>query len=141
MPTKGVTKGNVHFLTATEILAKDDLVEERVDFPEWGGSAMMRSLMGYERDAFEESIIETRGKSRIVNTRNFRAKLFSLSARGQDGNLLFTEEQVEALGRKNAAALERGYDVAARLSGLKEDDVEALTKALGEDQNGEPGTG
>ena len=43
------------------------------------------------------------------------------------------ERQVEALGRKNAAALQRVFRVAQRLSGLAEDEVDELTAALGED--------
>ena len=43
------------------------------------------------------------------------------------------QHQVEALGKKNAATLQRVFRVAQKLSGLAEDEVDELTAALGED--------
>ena len=44
------------------------------------------------------------------------------------GQRLFSEADVAALGKKSAAALGRVYDAAARLAGLSAEDVEELTK-------------
>jgi hypothetical protein len=93
----------------------------------------VRSLTGAERDAFQASLLETRGRSREVNLRNMRAKLVAQSVRKADDSRVVSDAQVEALGRKNAAALQRVFRVAQRLSGLAEDEVEELTRELGED--------
>jgi len=88
---------------------------------------------GTDRDAFEISLLESRGKSRDVNPRDMRANLVAASVRKADDSRVFTDGQVVALGRKNAAALQRVFRVAQRLSGLAEDEVDELTVALGND--------
>ena len=118
---------------AASVLDLRDLQDELVDVPEWGYRLRVRSLTGTERDAFEISLLESRGKSREVNLRNMRAKLVAASVRKVDDSRVFTDGQVEALGKKNAAALQRVFRVAQRLSGLAEDEVDELTAALGED--------
>ena len=118
---------------AASVLDLRDLQDELVDVPEWGYRLRVRSLTGTERDAFEISLLENRGKSREVNLSNMRAKLVAASVRKTDDGRVFTDGQVEALGKKNAAALQRVFRVAQRLSGLAEDEVDELTAALGED--------
>jgi hypothetical protein len=44
------------------------------------------------------------------------------------GNLTFTEQDVWALGEKNAAVLDRLFEVAQRLSSLRPKDVEEKVK-------------
>jgi hypothetical protein len=118
---------------AASVLDLRDLQDELVDVPEWGFRLRVRSLTGTERDAFEISLLEAGGKSREVNLRNMRAKLVAASVRKTDDGRVFTDGQVEALGKKNAAALQRVFRVAQRLSGLAEYEVDELTAALGED--------
>lgn len=121
-------------LTAEQILGKEDLPTEWVPVKEWGGKVLVRALSGTERDRFEASIVKTRGNKREANTENIRAKLAQLtivdpSDQSPDVSKrrsLFVPKQIEALGRKSAAALDRVYDVAARLSGLTNKDVEEL---------------
>jgi hypothetical protein len=129
-----------HELTATDILSAADSVTERVDVPEWGGHLFVRNLTGEERDTFEDTVIKVRGKNREVNMRNFRAKLVAMAACDSAGKQLFTMSQVEALGKKNAAALQRVFDKASSLSGLGEEDIEQMTQELGKDQNGSSGS-
>jgi hypothetical protein len=120
------------------ILAMDDITEEWVDVPEWGVRARVVSLAGFERDAFELALIESKkGKSREVNLENLRAKLVAQSVRKPSDRAVrvFADAQVVALGRKNAAALQRIFKVAQRLSGLADDEVEELTAELGEGQS------
>ena len=118
---------------ASDVLDLRDLQDEMVDVPEWGYRLRVRSLMGVERDAFEIALLEGKGRDREVNLRNMRAKLVAASVRKADDSRVFTDGQVEALGKKNAAALQRVFRVAQRLSGLAEDEVDELTAALGED--------
>jgi len=118
---------------AAAVLDQSDLQDEVIEVPEWGFRLRVRSLTGTERDAFEVSLLENRGKSREVNLRNMRAKLVAASVRKADDSRVFTDGQVEALGSKNAAALQRVFRVAQRLSGLAEDEVDELTVALGND--------
>ena len=113
-------------LSREAILQAQDLPTEDVEVPEWGGTCRVRALTGAERDAFEQSIVETRGKNTRLNLRNIRAKLVALCCVDENGNRLFKDEDAELLGRKSAAALNRVFEVAQRLSGLRPEDVEEL---------------
>ena len=116
-------------LTREAILAADDMLSEIVTVPEWGGGTIIvRGLTGEERDEFEASCIRGKGRKTEVNWRNARAKLVVRSCYLPDGSRLFEEEDAPKLGKKGAAALNRVYEVAARLSGLTEDDLEELAK-------------
>jgi hypothetical protein len=56
---------------------------------------------------------------------------------GEDGERLFTDNEVNALGAKSAAALDRVFEVAAELSRLKPEDIEELGKACEDDPAGD----
>ena len=99
-------------LTRDQILKIDDIKTEEVNIPEWGDSVKVRGLTGTERDAWEESILEQKGKNTKVKLKNARAKLVSLSVVDEEGNRIFSDGDVEALGKKSAAALDRIYEVA-----------------------------
>jgi len=128
-------------LSRDAILAADDREYEVVPCPEWGGEVRLRSLTGAERDAYEQSLVQTRGKSREMNLRNARAKLVALCAVDENGKRLFTDADVNALGKKNAKPLDRLFDVARRLSGLSEDDVDRLTEDFDDAQSDVSTTG
>ena len=106
----------------------DDLAHENVDVPEWGGTVRVRTLTGFERDAFEQSVITRRGKQVDMNLENLRAKLAALTIVDEDGERLFSEADVQALAQKSAAALSRVFTVAQRLNGLTNEDVEELAE-------------
>lgn len=117
-------------LTREQILKKDDRAWQDVLIPAWGGKVRVRSLSGAERDAFEDSILGERKKdgSRDVVLNNLRAKLVALTAVDKDGTPLFSKDDVVELGKKNAAALDRLYAAAQKLSGIGPGDVEEMVK-------------
>ena len=129
------------------ILSRDEILKAEVDehgrpllpweyvhVPEWGGTVVVQGLTGTGRDRFEGTLVRQRGRKTEANLENFRAKLIAQSLVDvPGGKLLFTEKDVPELGRKSASALERVYNVAVKLSKLSPDDVEELTKDLGED--------
>ena len=119
-------------LSKEDILKAEDLGTEEVDVPEWGGSVLVRGMTGRERDAFEVSLMQTRpdGK-RVMDPRNVRAKVVARCVVDDDGKLLFSDADVAALGDKSGAAVDRVYAVAARLSGISDEDQEAMTRDFG----------
>lgn len=121
---------NIKGLTRDQILAVNDVQIEAVAVPEWGGTIYVRGMSGTERDAFESSIVEIRGKSRKMNFENVRARLASLTVCDADGNRLFTEQDIKVLGTKSAGVLQRVFKIAQRLSGLTDDAVKELTEEL-----------
>lgn len=126
-------------LTKQQILTAKDIETKDVDVPEWGGTVRIRGLNGAERDEFEQSMVERRGKRYEANLRNARARLVSLSVVDDSGSRVFTDADVKALGNKSAAALNRVYEAARDLSGLTEADVDELaenfSEATGEDSS------
>ena len=127
---------NGKFLTKEQIFAADDIVFEAVECPEWGGSVILKSLTGKERDNYEASLVEQKKRRVTVKMENVRAKLLSKSIVDPDTHeRLFSDSDIDALGNKSAAPLDRLFDVARRLSGLDDDDVEELTANFTEDQN------
>lgn len=128
-------------LTAADILGYDDIVTEKVFVPEWGGAGkfvLVRGMMGNERDAWEVSLYEEkrggpRGRATVQMKReNVRAGLVAKCIVSSAGVRLFTDGDIAKLGRKSAAALSRVYDVASRLSGVGEQDVDELAADFSE---------
>jgi len=122
-------------LTRDQILKAQDLPTEDVPVPEWGGTVRVRALTGAERDAFEQSIVEQRGRSTRMNLQNLRAKLVALTVVDEEGNRIFSDSDAKLLGKKSALALNRVFEVAQKLSGLTSEDVEELTKNSESDQS------
>lgn len=124
----------VKLLSATQILDAADLPTEVVEVPEWGGAVRIRALSGTERDAWEASLVTGQGRTRKLDTKNIRASLCARVMVDEDGTPLFQPFQVEALGRKSAAALDRVYEAASRLSKLTPQDVEELAGNSGAEE-------
>ena len=118
-------------LTRDMILKAGNLRTEEVAVPEWGGAVLVRELRGRERDEFEASAYVMRGGKMVPDVANLRAKLVARVIVGDDGEPVFTQQDVAALGELSAAALDRVFEVASRLSSLNPADVEEAGKASG----------
>lgn len=117
-----------------ELLSVDDTVYESVAVPEWGGKVVwLRSPGSRDRDAFEASLLTKEGKGRkarhVPSLDNIKAKLVVRCVCEGQGvpALVFTPGDADTLALKNAAAVSRLYEVAQRLCGITDDDVEELT--------------
>ena len=105
------------------ILKADDLPSEDVEVPEWGGVVRVRTMTGAERDEFEATVYspDADGKKIKVDRSNFRAKLLCGCIVDDDGNRMFSLQDITVLGAKSAKALQRVFDVAQALNGLSEE--------------------
>lgn len=119
-------------LNINQILAADDLETREVHVPEWADPetgddvVFVKALSGAERDAYEGSLRSIRGSTVIPNLANARAKLVARALVDENGQRIFTDKQIDQLGSKSAAVLERLFDVAAEMSGLNDEDVEQM---------------
>lgn len=122
-------------LTREQILNAVDMKTETINVPEWGGEVKVRTLSGAERDDFESGFLgdkvekvngEDKATLRREGYKNVRARLVSWTVVNDSGVNIFTEADIEALGKKNAAALDRVFEVAQRLSGLTKKDISKL---------------
>lgn len=121
-------------LTKDAILNADDIKRELVAVPEWGGEVYVQTLTGRQRDLFEQRLVDQ--KAGEVTLDNIRATLAVWSVVDEDGGRVFDDSDIPALGDKSAAALDRIFDVAQRLSGLTDDDVDGLVKNSGQTPGG-----
>ncbi|HET8684974.1 MAG TPA: hypothetical protein VFM54_24340 [Micromonosporaceae bacterium] len=128
-------------LSRDQILGADDRRYEEVECPEWGGAIRLRSLTGAERDAFEAQTVQQRGKDQRLNLLNVRSRLVVACAVDAEGQQLFSADDVRALGRKSAKALDRCFEAAQRLCGMSEEDVQELTEGFGDAQSDGPTSG
>jgi len=116
--------------TRDSILAAKDLNPVKVDVPEWNCTLYLRMLTGTERDAFEALFVDIRtGRQRSVPD-NVRSRLLVQVVSDAQGNRLFVDNEILALGAKSAAVLDRLFTIACAMNGLSERDVEDLEKNL-----------
>ena len=117
-----------NYLTKENILTANDIKREEVQVPEWGGVVLVQGLSGRDRDQLEASMIQGKGKDTKVSLDNLRAKVVARSIVDENGNRIFSDADIPALAKKSALALNRVYEVAQRLSGISQEDVDELTK-------------
>ena len=122
-------------LDRSAILSASDMKIEELEIPEWGGSVHIKSLSGKDRDAFESSMFEGRGKNRKENFANLRARLLVRTIVTESGDRIFQNNDINALGNKNAKALDRCFAKARELSGMSDEDVEEMVKNSEEAQD------
>lgn len=112
-------------LTAEQIDRANDLPTRREPVPEWGGEVILRTIPGTERDAFEASM----GKLSVDERQwNWRSRMLALCLVDDAGARLYSDDQVERLGKKCGAVLDRLYDVAAAMNGTSAKAVKEAEK-------------
>ncbi len=112
-------------LSKEAILAAQDLETQDIEVPQWGGVVRVRVMTGADREAFYQSIQDLDPKSKV---RRISMLLIALCAVDEEGNRLFTEEDVETLARKSSKAIERVAKAIVRLNRLNEEAVEEAEK-------------
>lgn len=123
--------GKPHILGRDDILAVADIRPVLIEVPEWGGSVYVRGLTARERDEFELTITKRKPNGeRELNTRNFRARLCAWGLCDEKGARIFADDEVSALGRKSALALERVFDTIRHLSGMTDEDLAEMESDL-----------
>lgn len=121
-------------LSKDEILGTEDLPREEVFVKEWKGSVIIKGLTASERDDFESQIFTGEGKSRKFNYKDLRARLLSLTICNEAGERIFSDGDIEKLGKKSGKIMDRLFDKAQKLSGIGQTDLDELLKNSKPDQ-------
>ena len=117
------------YLKRDDILNVDDLKTIDVEVPEWGGTVCVKMMSGKERDDFEASVVSFKNGKQNVTTANIRAKLVQKTVIDPETKeLIFTVADIDSLGKKSSAALDRVFSAAQNLSKISDDDIEELAK-------------
>jgi hypothetical protein len=123
-------------LSLDEIFSADDLQTEWVPIPEWAPKGapnsdaygvFVRSLNGRERATWQQKSVIGNGKNATVNFQQTTVTLVVMAAVDGAGKRIFTEAQGQTLNQKNSAILERIADVAMRLSGIGEEEMNTVS--------------
>lgn len=112
-------------LSRDQILECSDLKKEEVQVPEWGGSVFVREMSGEDRDAWEASLINEKG---TTNLKNIRARLAAFCIVDENGNRIFTDDDIELLGKKSGKALERVTAACQKINKLTNKELEEVKK-------------
>lgn len=117
-------------LNREQIFKAKDIKTETVPVPEWGGEVIVKGLSASQRDAYESGMFTVdKNQNFHFNMDNNKAKLVQMTIVDEEGKPLFEKADIEMLGSKSASALNRVYDVAQELSGLKNGgDIEEKVK-------------
>ena len=105
-------------LSREEILSKKDLKKEKVTVPEWGGDVFVSEMTGEARDSFEQSLI-----AKDKTLKNIRARLVCSTLVDENSNRLFSDDDVEVVGKLSAAVLDKLCKVSQNLNGLTSEDL------------------
>lgn len=130
-------------LTRDQILAARDWKIEAVEVPEWGGTVHVRSMSGRDRREWEaivtDALVAARaegdasetGVGRRMVVQNIDLDMLRRCLCDEEGVLLFTADDVEALRERNLEVVERLIEVAARLSGVSQSGGSDVLNAAG----------
>ena len=109
-------------LTRQQVDDAKDLVTKTVPVPEWGGDVVLRSAASADLVAYEHSLVATRvvdGKPEIVSDyRNEEARLVVRCLVDAAGVRLYSDDEADALGKKNSAVIKRLFNIVRAMSGM-----------------------
>jgi len=108
-----------------DILSCDDIVKEELYIPEWKTTIWVKVMSGEEKDQWEASRFDKNGKPKMEQ---LRARIVVQVAVDKDGKRLFTNDDIAALSKKNANALERVMIAASKLNQISDAEIEELAK-------------
>jgi hypothetical protein len=116
------------------ILGTNDLPSEVVEVPEWDAKVRVRGMTAREKDAFVAQI--TNLSTGEMSWQNATALLIVRTVVDDDGQRVFSDADADALGEKSAAATQRLFNVAQRLSAFSEEDLDQIAQDFGPARNG-----
>lgn len=108
------------FLTRSDILEIKDVAIQEVYVDEWGGAVGIRTF-----DAATRAALLKPAKDGDMPL-DWMERIVVACVCDESGNLLFTQEDVIELGKKNATVLEKIFTEAIELNGLTDTSREKL---------------
>jgi hypothetical protein len=117
------------YFTREEILEVQDLPFEDVVVPEWGEDMVRVAGM----NALEATRYSLRMEKLNENeqTETIMPELLSRTLVNDQFERIFSEKDIEALGKKSAVVVKRLFEIALRLSGISEAAIEEQAKNSG----------
>lgn len=108
------------------ILKKRDLRRERLHIPEWEVDVFVSTMTGAERDEFENECQQRSVPGGKFDIRGIKALLVVLTAKDENGNLIFTRDDIPELLKKNAKPLDDIATLSQKVNGIGKAELEAI---------------
>ena len=86
----------------------------RVEVQAWGQTLYMQPMSGTDRDSYDMELHRAKDEKRELE--NWRARYVVRCLFDAQGQRVFTNEQAEALGKKNSETIRRLFDLASDAS-------------------------
>lgn len=106
---------------------KCQVPRERKTVPELG-EIWIYGLTSGQKDEYENNVVSVKAGTRQVKLTNARAVLMQLCVYNQHGSRLFSEKEIGKLIEVPAAIADPILDIARRLSGMRDDELDKLVK-------------
>lgn len=118
------------YLTKESIINADDRDYKDVEMPEWGGSVRIATITAGEKGKYETSLFKfLPDGTRQINSKNManlRTRLIAACVVDEQGERMFTDEDVKQLDSRSSASIERLFAACTELNALSVDDVEEI---------------
>jgi hypothetical protein len=111
-----------------KIMAANDRQRQPVHVPEWDCTVHIAVMSGDDRDQYEQLVVSRMKDGKLTDARGIRAQLLVRTLVTDDGARIFSDGDAELLGTKSAAVIARLAELAQKLNGLTDRDVEDLAK-------------
>lgn len=113
-------------LTRDQFLKPVEIPREEVQLPELGGSVWVKGMSAADRSRFEKEFQTASGKSSKRRMAEVRERLVVACVCDENGNNILTTADVEDIGKQSIQVIERIVNVAQRLCGMSNEDVEQM---------------
>lgn len=120
-------------LTKEQIKKSKDFKTEKVMIPEWGDEdsfVFVKTLSAHEKDSLDNMLFSFNTETGEMerNSQDFRSKWAVQTVCDENGNPLFTPEDIEWLRTKSSKPLMRIFSTAQRLNNVTKEEMEEITK-------------
>jgi hypothetical protein len=115
----------VAFLGRDDILGADDIAYTDVDVSEWGGMVRIKPLTAMQRTRIQGDMAEIyQSKKGFNRLGKIHLQMIAWCVVDEDGKPIFTPGDVDKLGNKSAAPIQRIRDKIMSISGMDDDATE-----------------
>jgi hypothetical protein len=123
-------------LTKADINTSDDRKKEVFEVPEWGGAVYISEITGLDRAAIVEKHGQLKEAGQTQQAFAMQDAMLTMALTDQNGDPLYTAEELPVLKKRNGNVLERIVKRAMEVNGFMPGAEEAAVKPSGEVQSG-----
>lgn len=112
-------------LSKDQILGAEDLKTQTVEVPEWGGDVVVSEMSAVDRMEWELDAFDEDGKP---SAENWKVKLAARCIVDENGERMFSADDLAAFGKKSGKAIDRVYMAALEVNAMGKEAAEEVEK-------------